>query len=137
MRMTALALTLLLTLGGCQQQVPAPANEAASAPDTRAPGPVTSAPAPMPPATPATMHTYAYQCGDLAVTGKFSPEQVELSYGGKTLVLPIAMSASGARYADDKGNEFWGKGLKDAMFTIAGEAQRSCTGSGQEIMPGS
>ena len=134
MRTAPLVLTLLVALAGCQQKAPAPANEAASAPNTKAPGPATSAPTPS--ATPATTHSYAYECGDLAVTGKFSPEQVELSYAGKTLVLPIAMSGSGARYADDKGNEFWGKGLKDAMFTLSGEARRSCTGSGQEILPG-
>ncbi|RDI96951.1 hypothetical protein DVT68_19520 [Dyella solisilvae] len=76
---------------------------------------------------------YAYQCGELAVTGHFTAEQVTLTFSGKTLVLPHAMAASGARYADDLGNEFWGKGLKDATFTLAGDAPRTCSGSGEEL----
>ncbi|WP_199098231.1 MliC family protein [Dyella sp. ASV21] len=114
-----LPLGLMLAVSACQS--PQPPADTASAPAHPA-----AAPAP-------AAHVYAYQCGDLAVTGRFSAEQVELSFGGKTLVLPQAMAASGARYADDKGNEFWGKGLKDATFTLAGEPARTCSGSGEAL----
>ena len=66
----------------------------------------------------------------------FTLSQVTLDYAGRTLVLPQAMSASGARYADGHGNEFWGKGLKDATFTLAGEPARTCHGSGEELPAG-
>ncbi|WP_114239523.1 MliC family protein [Dyella sp. C9] len=124
---------LLLVLAGCQSSDHQAAERAAaSAPTTKEPAPATSAPAAG--NTPAqAVHSYAYQCGDLAVTGRFTPDQVELSYGGKTLVLPHAVSADGARYADANGNEFWGKGLKDATFTLAGESPRTCSGSGEEL----
>lgn len=108
------AIAPLLMLAAC----PAPEHATASAPDTK---------------SPSATHVYAYRCGDLAVTGHFSREQVTLDMGGKTLMLPQAMSASGARYADAQGNEFWGKGLKDATLTLAGKAPRTCSGSGQEI----
>ena len=103
------AVAPLLMLAACQSP--------GHAPDTKAPA----------------AHVYAYQCGDLAVTGHFTLEQVTLDMGGKTLVLPQAMSASGARYADAQGNEFWGKGLKDATLTLAGEAPRTCSGSGKAL----
>ncbi|WP_243042023.1 MliC family protein [Dyella sedimenti] len=123
----------LLALAGCQSSDHEAAERAAaSAPSTDKPAAATSAPAAPGVAAQAT-HVYAYQCGDLAVTGRFTLSQVTLSYAGKTLVLPQAMSASGARYADGQGNEFWGKGLKDATFTLAGEPARTCHGSGEEL----
>ncbi|MHA6206012.1 MliC family protein [Dyella soli] len=129
-----LALACLLPLAGCtshDREPPAP--PAAAAPMTKAPEPPTSAPGSAQPQVEKATHVYAYQCGDLAVTGKFSVERVELSFAGRTLVLPHALSGSGARYADDKGNEFWGKGLTDAMFTQSGEKMRLCKGDGKEL----
>lgn len=123
----------LLALAGCQSSDHEAAERAAtSAPSTGRPAATTSAPAAAG-ATPQAVHAYAYQCGELAVTGHFTPSQVTLDYAGKTLVLPQAISASGARYADGQGNEFWGKGLKDATFTLAGEPARTCHGSGEEL----
>src|SRR5262245_54816976 len=67
-----------------------------------------------------------YQCGDLEVTATFDePDKVALVFGGTTLALPRVPAASGARYADGMGNEFWSKG--GAMFTLAGQPPRSCT----------
>ncbi len=40
--------------------------------------------------------------------------------------MPIAVSASGARYADDAGNEFWTKGDSGTLL-LAGEEQRKCS----------
>lgn len=122
-----LPLPLLLYLAACQSAQP-PATTAANAPEAPAAAHTASAPD-----TASSVHVYAYQCGELAVTGRFSTDQVVLSFNGKTLTLPQAMSASGARYADGQGNEFWGKGLKDATFTLAGEPARTCGGSGEAL----
>ncbi|WP_430392163.1 MliC family protein [Dyella sp. 20L07] len=129
-----LLLIPLLAIAGCQSPDHATqAGDAASAPSTREPVPPTSAPAPNSSTAASVVHVYAYQCGDLAVTGRFTVDQLELTFAGKTLVLPHAISADGARYADDRGNEFWGKGLKDATFTLAGEPARTCAGSGEAL----
>ncbi len=67
-----------------------------------------------------------YQCGDVVVSADFhGTGPVELRFAGKALKLPQVASGSGARYADDNGNEFWSKG-DDAMFTIAGQPMRNC-----------
>lgn len=70
-----------------------------------------------------------FQCNELALGATFDEtgDTVRLSYSGQRLELPIAVSASGARYADDAGNEFWGKGQQDATLTLAGEERRQCT----------
>src|SRR5699024_6524121 len=72
-----------------------------------------------------------FQCNELAVGATYDDdgETVRLSYSGQRLELPIAVSASGARYADEAGNEFWGKGMDEATLTLAGEARRQCTRS--------
>lgn len=73
-------------------------------------------------ATPRTV----YQCGDLEVTAEFdAPDAVTLSFGGRTLALARVPAASGAKYADGVGNEFWSK--DGAMFTLAGQPLRQCT----------
>lgn len=92
---------------------------------------------PEPPATPATPAasapagagvpaSHAYQCGDLAVAATFDGVgAVDLAYTGGPLTLPQVESASGARYADQQGNEFWSKG-EEASFTLAGQTKRTC-----------
>lgn len=116
----------LLALAGCQSsQNTTPAAAAPARPST-----VTIASANPPP----HVRTFMYQCDELDVTARFiGQDKVELAFGGNSLELPIAISADGARYADDRGDEFWGKGLQDAMFTLAGQKMRSCKGSGQEV----
>lgn len=125
-----LLLSPLLAMAGCQSSDHASPTHA---PATQQPVAATSAPALTTATAASAVHVYAYQCGDLAVTGRFSIDQLALAFAGKTLVLPHAISADGARYADDRGNEFWGKGLKDATFTLAGEPPRTCAGSGEEL----
>ena len=68
----------------------------------------------------------AYQCGDLAVTAEFpTPDAVTLAWPGNSLALKRVPAASGAKYADDAGNEFWTK--DGALLTLAGQAMRRCT----------
>ena len=68
-----------------------------------------------------------WQCGDLRVGAAFDnvANNVTLTYGGRSRVLPLATSGSGARYADDAGNEFWTKG-DSGTLTLDGE-KHECT----------
>lgn len=122
-----LSLVLATTLAACQQTDPPPATPPA-------PHNPTAAAAPTEPSIPEQQGqttTYLYQCGELAVTASFHGEDdADLSFNGRVLKLPRVVSASGARYADAAGNEFWSKGDVEAILTLAGEAQRSCTGPG-------
>jgi len=68
-----------------------------------------------------------WQCGDLRVGARFdnAAGNVTLTYSGRSRSLPLAMSGSGARYADDAGNEFWTKG-DSGTLTLDGE-KHDCT----------
>lgn len=67
-----------------------------------------------------------WQCGEVRVSADFSDkERTTLSFNGRNLVLPLAMSGSGARYADGKGNEFWTKG-DSGTLSLTGEERREC-----------
>lgn len=68
-----------------------------------------------------------WQCGDLRVGAAFDnvARRVTLTYSGRSRSLPLAVSASGARYADDAGNEFWTKG-DSGTLTLDGE-KHECT----------
>lgn len=108
---TFLAATTL-TLGACR---PADAPEA-----------LTTLPASRPPATPESH----WQCDDHVVTTRFDTDAgtVILTHGRGQLVLPQAVSASGARYADANGNVFWTKGAAGTL-TLSGMPERECTQS--------
>ena len=119
------------TLAACQK----PAPDAARPPP---PAPATAPPPPAPPTAPAPastasapLNTIAYACGDKTISVAFDAGDAPavLTFDGKTVTLPHAISASGARYADDQGNELWTKGMTDGMLTLAGEAQRTCKAS--------
>ena len=73
-----------------------------------------------------------WECGELGVMSRFdrAPGQVRLDYNGHTLTLPLARSASGARYADARGSEFWTKGATGTL-TLAGEPGRECVQAAQ------
>lgn len=75
-------------------------------------------------AAPTTSH---WQCGESRVGASFDTagERLTLSVNGRRLVLPLARSASGARYADDQGNEFWTKG-DGGTLSLAGEGKSEC-----------
>lgn len=130
MRPHALTLCLfsIALLPACQRDV-APAATTTPAPDNP-----TAAAAPTEPSIPEQQGeatTYLYQCQELAVTATFHGEgDADLSFNGRVLKLPHVVAASGARYADADGNEFWSKGQAEALLTLAGEAPRSCAGPG-------
>ena len=89
------------------------------------------APAPAEPAAPApveaTVTSVNFQCGDERISAAFdnAAGNVTLSIGGQPLTLPQAVAASGARYADDQGNEFWNKG-SNATLTRGGQPAVEC-----------
>lgn len=71
--------------------------------------------------------TASFRCGDMLIGSIFdnTAGNVTLSWSGQRLTLPQAPSASGARYADEHGNEFWNKG-DNAMLTLAGVEHPEC-----------
>ncbi|HEY4582939.1 MAG TPA: MliC family protein [Lysobacter sp.] len=88
-------------------------------------------------ATPASGGTAAvaqWKCGELVVASRFEADgtRVQLSFAGRSVTLPIARSASGARYADAGGNEFWTKGATGSL-SLAGEPRRDCTQVAQPV----
>ena len=53
-------------------------------------------------------HIYRFQCQELSVAATYSTDgTAHVLVGDRTLKLRQAISASGARYRDDAGNEFW------------------------------
>ncbi|MGQ4659470.1 MliC family protein [Lysobacter sp. F6437] len=103
--------------------------------------PVPTAPATTDPAAPtpvpaeATADTFHWQCDEIGVASTYldDSQRVALAFSGRELELPIAVSGSGARYADDAGNEFWTKG-DSGTLSLAAEAgsetaKRECTRS--------
>lgn len=72
-----------------------------------------------------------WQCGDLRIQADFdtgNADRVTLAFDGQQLILPHAVAASGTRYADAAGNEFWTKG-REGSLTIAGQSRRQCVRS--------
>lgn len=69
----------------------------------------------------------AWRCGDRPVAARFDngAGTVTLTHDRGELVLPQARSASGARYADANGNEFWNKG-NEATLTLSGQEALAC-----------
>ena len=120
-----LGTALVMALAACR-----PSDNDAPPAATPAPAaPAATSPAVEPaPASAATVLQSQWQCGDERVSARFdqAAENVTLVHGAGELVLPLAMSASGARYADDKGNEFWTKG-PGGTLTLSGTPARECT----------
>lgn len=109
-----LALTIALFTVACQPET----DRDAPAPTA----PATTEPAPTPAPADAT-ETFHWQCGEVGVASTYidDAQSVTLAFSGRELELPIAVSASGARYADTAGNEFWTKG-DSGTLTLAAEA---------------
>lgn len=107
------AATALLMLSACR-----PADNAARTSANPPKQPSTAAPAPVASIT-------RWRCDEILVTARYHDEKADLSFSGRTLQLPIARSGSGARYADDKGNELWSKG-NEGTFTLTGQEKRDC-----------
>jgi len=85
-----------------------------------------------PPAAQAGRDTAHWECGELGVMSRYADAagRVALSFNGRTLTLPVARAASGARYADAHGNEFWTKGATGRL-TLAGDTARDCVEAAQ------
>ena len=110
---TLIAVGLAALLAACK---PAAEPTPVAAPVEPAAAPVTEAVAPV-----------TFQCGDERITASFDnvAGNVSLSIGGEALTLPQAVSGSGARYADEQGNEFWNKG-SNATLTRTGKPAVEC-----------
>jgi len=115
----ALACFALLASACSTDPEPATGNGSAASADTDA-GATTT---PRPPDT----ATASFRCGDLLAGAVFDNLRGELvlTIATRRIVLPQAISASGARYADERGNEFWNKG-DQATLALDGQ-RRDCT----------
>lgn len=73
------------------------------------------------------LNVVSYRCGELAVSAVFrGADRASVTIGERKLELERVPAASGVKYADAAGNEFWTKGLDAALLTLAGEAMRTC-----------
>ena len=102
---------------------------AASGTASPQPQPAASSTPPVQPPMPASR----WRCGELLVSAAAVGKNVELSFSGRKLNLAGAESASGMRYADGQGNEFWTEN-EQAALTLAGEEKRDCEAS-QNVSP--
>lgn len=96
-------------------------------------GPIATAPSATPPEQAPAAEPDRWRCGELLLSSTYAKERAELSFSGRTLALAPARSASGARYADGHGNEFWTKG-GEGTLVLAGEEKRDCTTT-QDVSP--
>ena len=121
------ALTLVVTLAACHTK---PGDEAVSPAATGTPPVADAHPPPDGDTVPAATEPLVshWQCGEMRISTHFDnvADQATLSVAGRQVTLRHAMSGSGARYADDQGNEFWSKG-DSAQLTLAGEERRDCS----------
>jgi putative lipoprotein len=123
---TALACLAVLLASACRPDA-APADRPDTAPASR-----TATAAATPDAAAAADVIVAhFRCGDLAVGARFvnARRELVLTPGPRRLVLPQVVAASGARYADAGGNEFWNKG--DAATLVLDGQRHDCTATDQ------
>lgn len=127
---TALHAALALALAALSACQPAPPQAAPALP----PAEVGSADASTPP-LPASVQSQL-QCGSERISARFDnvAGTVSVIHAGGELLLPQAISGSGARYADDHGNELWVKG-SGGRFTLSGQPTRECAGISAETAP--
>lgn len=120
MRIATACLALAL-LAACR---PAPAPDTAPAPG----------PAGRPAPAPADVVSVRFRCGDLLAAARFDNARSELvlTIATRRIVLPQALSASGARYSDAAGNEFWNKGDE---ATLVLDGQRLACMATDEVSP--
>ncbi len=135
MRQTLVFAALTVAIAGCQPAQTPPTAEPPAAPAS-APT-ATTAPSPTAPATPteptaATDSTVpvTWQCGDVRVSTSVDVDTLTLTGGFGERVLAATPAASGARYADTRGTEFWNQG-DGATLTLDGVKQPDCVKSAQ------
>ena len=109
-----------------------PARGAVEVRMTRARGPGEPAP------TPARIERTQWTCDALTFEATFDldGERVDLALPEGALSLPLAQSASGARYADHRGNAFWTKGDAGTLKREGGGAM-DCVRADPPVTPGS
>src|SRR5262245_46761960 len=92
-------------LSGCEPAA-TPAPDSVAPPDASQPSTSPAAPAP---GAEMRASILRFRCGDdLDVTAAFHPpDAVDLDVAGRSLTLARAPAASGTRYTDAAGNEFW------------------------------
>lgn len=122
------AIAVLVMLGACRPAQPDAVVAPAPTEATPAPAPVqptASATAAPNPGTPVETH---WQCGDQRVAARLDPasQTLTLIHERGQLALPQVVAASGTRYADANGNEFWSKG-SGATLTLSGTPARECS----------
>lgn len=118
----ALLLPSLLLGAACQREAAPPAPAPDSGPDTA------SAATPTADQPVREVVNAQYRCGDQLIGAEFdnTAGQVVLSLNTRRVPLAQAVSASGARYADAAGNEFWSKG-DSATLTLEGQVLECAT----------
>ncbi|KPL48858.1 hypothetical protein XAXN_11090 [Xanthomonas axonopodis] len=146
---SSLMLTGLLaaSLAGCSAGGPPPATQTATPAraqpaglqtDARPPATGTDAsvtgPLPRPAKTPApaaaaaaptlAAQTVAWRCGPRAVATRFdaATDALQLTLESRRLILLSAQAASGARFADAQGNQFWEHAGEATLSLAGGEA---------------
>ena len=111
---------------------PPPADTAVMRPAPASPATEAALPASSPPRLPpggtATPAQAQWKCADqrIAVRLDAASQSLSLVHERGQLALPRREAASGARYADANGNEFWDKG-DTATLTLSGTPLRACT----------
>ncbi|KFA23783.1 MliC family protein [Xanthomonas vasicola] len=146
-----LAGLLAAALAGCNAGTPPPATEAAKPagaqpaitdrPDVRPPlaGTDASVTGPLPrpgktsaPTAPGTgpalpAQAVAWRCGQRLITTRFdaAADALELTLEDRRLLLLSAQAASGARFADAQGNQFW-EHVGEATLALAGGEAIKC-----------
>jgi putative lipoprotein len=96
MRVSACLLLSLAALAGCQDKPVEP--KTAAVQDARLPE------------TAEQKAQHWWTCGDVAISTELQGEMLMLSGPFGERSLPAQTASSGARYADDQGNEFWNDG---------------------------
>ncbi|QII28935.1 hypothetical protein G6052_09450 [Stenotrophomonas maltophilia] len=117
-----LAAALGLALSACQPAQTPASSGAADAAATPVP-----APAPVAAAVDGGGSETLYRCGDLDVRATFNGEDAAtVMIGERSFAMSSERAASGAKYADGKGNSFWTRGSDEALLSLKGEADREC-----------
>jgi membrane-bound inhibitor of C-type lysozyme/uncharacterized membrane protein len=121
----ALVLATLLSLAACQRAAEPPAAVESTTPSAATSPSVTALPDDAPPE--GVLHAYVWECdGDLTlnVRNLFREDAVTIGLHEGERKLPLVVSASGAKYADDT-ITFWTKG-NEATFERKGTPPVNC-----------